>query len=297
MWTSRGISPRALPSNDKPENIILNPHATRSISPFFLLRSLRANRSLIYSLIKRDVVGRYRGSAMGLLWSFFNPLLMLAVYTFVFSVVFQARWAGGSGSKTEFALVLFAGLLVFNLFSECLNKAPGLILGNVNYVKKVIFPLEILPIVALGSAAFHFLISLVVWLIFYLMFFGTPSPTILQLPLVVLPLVLMTLGLSWFLASLGVYLRDVAQIVGIVTTVLMFLSPIFYPITALPEEYRAFMHISPLTFVVEQARDTMIWGKSIDWVVWYAYTSISTIVAWLGFAWFQKTRKGFADVL
>lgn len=288
---------KSVPLNNKTKSTVLNPHAMRSTSPFLLFRSLRVNRSLIYGLIKRDVVGRYRGSAMGLLWSFFNPILMLTVYTFVFSVVFQARWAGGTGSKTEFALVLFAGLLVFNLFSECLNRAPGLILGNVNYVKKVIFPLEILPIVALGSAAFHFAISFGVWIVFYLIFFGVPSPSLLQLPLVIIPLILMTLGLSWFLASLGVYLRDVGQFIGVVTTVLMFLSPIFYPITVLPEEYRPFMHISPLTFVVEQARNTMIWGNSIDWGVWWAYSITSAFVAWLGFAWFQKTRKGFADVL
>lgn len=275
----------------------MNPHAKRSISLVSFVKSLSANRSLILSLIRRDVIGRYRGSVMGLLWSFFNPVLMLAVYTFVFSFVFKSRWVGGSDSKIEFALVLFAGLLVFTLFSECLNRAPGLIVGNVNYVKKVIFPLEILPVVALGSAAFHFLISLVVWLIFYLMFFGVPSLTILQLPLVILPLILMTLGLSWFLASLGVYLRDVSQIIGIVTTVLMFLSPIFYPIIALPEEYRPFMQISPLTFVVEQARGTMIWGESVDWEGWFVYTGFSTLAACLGFAWFQKTRKGFADVL
>ena len=183
---------------------------------------------------------------MGLLWSFFNPVLMLAVYTFVFSVVFKARWAGGSDSKTEFALVLFAGLLVFNLFAECVNRAPGLILSNVNYVKKVIFPLEILPVVALGSAGFHFLISLVVWSIFYLLFFGIPPATILLLPLILIPLVLITLGISWLLASLGVYLRDVSQIIGVVTTVLMFLSPIFYPIVALPEEYRPFHANQPV---------------------------------------------------
>ena len=275
----------------------MNPHKEQSISPLQILISIILNKRLLFSLIKRDVVGRYRGSAMGLLWAFLNPVLMLAVYSFVFSVVFKARWAGGSDSKTEFALVLFAGLLVFNLFSECINRAPSLILGNANYVKKVIFPLEILPIVALGSAAFHFLISVVVWLMFYFMFFGIPSLTILQFPLVILPLILITLGFSWLLASLGVYMRDVAQIVGLMTTILMFLSPIFYPITALPEEYRGFMQISPITFVVEQARDTMIWGKGINWEVWWAHTSLSTIVAWLGFAWFQKTRKGFADVL
>jgi lipopolysaccharide transport system permease protein len=234
---------------------------------------------------------------MGLLWSFFNPVLMLAVYTFVFSVVFRARWAGGSDSKTEFALVLFSGLLVFNLFSECVNRAPGLILSNSNYVKKVIFPLEILPLVALGSAAFHFAISFIVWLLFYLIFFGWPPLTVFWLPLVLLPLILMTVGLSWLLASLGVYLRDVGQIIGVVTTILMFVSPIFYPIAALPEEYRPFMQISPLTLVVEQARDVMIWGRNIDWQPWGFSMIFSSVIAWLGFAWFQKTRKGFADVI
>ena len=275
----------------------MNPHATRSISPVLLLKSLRTNRSLIFSLVKRDVIGRYRGSALGLLWSFFNPILMLAVYTFVFSIVFKARWVGGSDSKTEFALVLFAGLLIFNLFSECVNRAPGLILSNVNFVKKVIFPLEVLPIVVLGSAAFHFLIGLSVWIVFYLIFFGLPPVTILLLPLILLPLVLMVLGFSWLLASLGVYLRDVGQIIVVVTTVLMFLSPIFYPIAALPEEYHPFMLISPLTFVVEQARALMIWDKCMDWAGLALWMAISTAIAWMGFVWFQKTRKGFADVL
>jgi len=234
---------------------------------------------------------------MGLLWSFFNPVLMLAVYTFVFSVVFKARWAGGSDSKTEFALVLFAGLIVFNLFSECINRAPSLILNNANYVKKVIFPLEILPVVALGSAMFHFFISLIVWVVFYLLFFGLPDFFIFDLFLVILPLALVIVGLSWILASLGVYLRDVSQIIGVVTTVLMFLSPIFYPVVSLPEEYRPFMELNPITFVVEQARDVMIWSKDLDWSGWAFQMLFSTLVAWLGFAWFQKTRKGFADVL
>lgn len=275
----------------------MNPHAAHSLSPLRLARSIIVNRSLIYSLSKREVIGRYRGSVMGILWSFFNPVLMLAVYTFVFSVVFKARWAGGSESKTEFALVLFAGLLIFNLFAECISRAPVLILSNVNYVKKIVFPLEILPIVALGSAAFHFLISLIVWIIFYLVFFGTPPATILLLPLILAPLILMILGLSWLLASLGVYLRDVGQMIGMVITVLMFLSPIFYPIAALPERYQAFMLINPLTFVIEQARNVMIWENVINWRLWLIWISISFLLAWVGFAWFQKTRKGFADVM
>ena len=238
-----------------------------------LLSTLKTNRGLIYNLIKREVIGRYRGSIMGLLWSFFNPVLMLTVYTFVFSVVFKARWEGGTESRTEFALVLFAGLMLFNLFAECINRAPSLVLGNVNYVKKVVFPLEILPFVAMGSAAFHLLISLFVWLAFYLIFFGIPQATIVLLPVLLIPFFLMTLGLSWFLASLGVYLRDVSQIIGVMTTALMFLSPIFYPIAALPEEYHLIMQISPLTFTVEQARDVMIWGKGLDWGAWAMYTA------------------------
>lgn len=275
----------------------MNPHATRSISPFTLFGTLKTHRSLIYNLVKREVIGRYRGSMMGILWSFFNPVLMLVVYTFVFSVVFKARWVGGTDSKTEFALVLFAGLMVYNLFAECINRSPGLVLGNVNYVKKVVFPLEILPIVAIGSAAFHFLVSLLVWLIFYLIYFGIPQATLLLFPLILIPFFLLTLGFSWFLASLGVFLRDVSQIVGVMTTALMFLSPIFYPIAALPQEYHIFLQINPLTFVIEQARDVMIWGKGMNWIAWTIYLLLAAITAWLGFAWFQKTRKGFANVL
>ena len=272
----------------------MNPHTAKELLPF---RSIKENRSLIYSLIEREISGRYKGSVVGLLWSFFNPVLMLAVYTFVFSVVFKMRWAGGTDSKTEFALVLFAGLMVFNLFSECINRAPNLIINDINYVKKVVFPLEILPIVAWGSAAFHFATNLLVWLIFYIIFFGLPPLTILYLPIVLVPLVGLTLGLSWFLASLGVYLRDVAQVIGVFTMVLLYLSPIFYPLTALPEKYRSFMQINPLTVLVEQVRDVMILGRVVDWQSWGINTGLSLVVAWLGFVWFQKTRKGFADVL
>lgn len=262
-----------------------------------MLASLWRNRTLIASLVKREVIGRYRGSVLGLFWSFFNPLLMLVVYTFVFSVVFKARWNAGSDSKLEFALVLFAGLLVFNLFSECVNRAPLLILSNVNYVKKVVFPLEILPWVALGSALFHSAISFSVWLAFYLIFFGAPQPTMLLLPLVLLPLLLLTIGLSWILASLGVYLRDVSQLIGLVTTTLMFLSPIFYPLSSLPKEYQPLLQLNPLTPIIEQVRDVLIWGQVPDAAGLCVFILATALIAWLGFAWFQKTRKGFADVL
>lgn len=266
-------------------------------SPREMVACLWRNRNLIKASVKRDVLGRYRGSVMGILWSFFNPLFMLAVYTVVFSVVFKARWGAGSDSKTEFALVLFAGLMMFSLFAECINRAPGLILSNVNYVKKVVYPLEILPAVTLLSAMFHALISLGVWLLAYCLFFGVPHTTALLLPFIVVPFVMFIMGLSWALASLGVYLRDVSQIIGVATSVLMFMSPIFYPVSALPENYRYLLYLNPLTPVIEMTRDVLYWGKMPDFQLLGIYWLATAFIAWLGFAWFQKTRKGFADVL
>ena len=268
-----------------------------SASPREMFASLWRRRELITTSARRDVLGRYRGSVLGLLWSFFNPLFMLTVYTFVFSGVFKARWNTSSDSTIEFALVLFAGLMVFNIFSDCVNRAPSLILQNVNYVKKVVFPLEILPFVTLLSALFHGLISLVVWLLAYSVFFGVPHATVLYLPLVVLPFFLFIMGLSWALAAVGVYLRDVTQIIGVFITVSMFISPIFYPVTSLPENYRPWLYLNPLTFVIEQTRAVLFWGKSPDFVMLTIYWVVMSIVAWLGFALFQKVRKGFADVL
>lgn len=268
-----------------------------STSPKAIIASLWLNRSLLRGLIHREIIGRYKGSFLGIFWSFFNPVLMLAVYTFFFSVVFRARWSGGSGSKAEFALVLFSGLLVFNFFSECISRAPGLVLANVNYVKKVIFPLELLPVVALGSAGFHLFISLLVWLGFYVIVFGIPHPDIVLLPLVLLPLALLTLGFSWCLAAVGVYLRDVSQVVVTLVPTLMFLSPIFYPLHILPAELQTVIRLSPITIAVEQAREVMYWGTAINWLRWGGYLAVSALIAWLGFAWFQKTRKGFADVI
>jgi lipopolysaccharide transport system permease protein len=268
-----------------------------SISPMEMFRSLWRNRALVIALVKREIIGRYRGSFLGLFWSFFNPLFMLAVYTFVFSVVFQARWGIESGSKIQFSLVLFVGLIIFNLFAECVNRSPGLILSNINYVKRVIFPLEILPIVNIGAAIFHTCISIFVWIVVYIFYYGSPYATILYLPVIIAPLAFFILGFSWMLSSIGVYLRDVSQIVSLLTMVLMFLSPIFYPVTAIPESYRIFLYLNPLMPAIEQARSVMLFGEHPDFMVLGGYWVAMIGVAWIGFAWFQKTRKGFADVL
>lgn len=276
----------------------IDPHQAQPTSLVALIESLLRNRQLIVQMTRREVAGRYKGSVLGLAWSFLTPILMLAVYTFVFSVVFKARWGtDGDESKTQFALVLFVGMIVHGLFAEVLNRAPGLILSNVNYVKKVVFPLDVLPVIAMGAALFHASISLAVLLIAFALFNGYLHWTVIFIPVVLLPLVILTLGVAWILASLGVFLRDVGQTVGIITTVMLFLAPIFYPITALPEEIRPWIMANPLTFIIEEARKVLILGRMPHWTGLGMYTLVATAVAWAGFAWFQKTRKGFADVL
>lgn len=268
-----------------------------SISPREMFAGHWRNLGLVGTLVKREIIGQYRGSILGLFWSFLNPVFMLAVYTFVFRDIFETRWNSGGDSESEFALVLFSGLMVFNLFAECVHRAPGLILANPNYVKKVVFPLEILPSVAMGAALFHALASLVVWMIFHLVLYGLPHLTALLFPVVLLPLLFLIMGILWFLASLGVYLRDIGQLIGVITTAMLFLSPIFYPISELPEKYQALLLANPLALVIEQARGVLIWGRQPDWTLYGIYFGASALLAWLGFVWFQTTRKGFADVL
>lgn len=276
-----------------------NPHSAHGVSPVSLIKSLWRNKHLIAQMTKREVVGRYKGSAIGIAWSFFNPVFMLVVYTFVFSEIFKSRWGGvdGNDSKTQFAVVLFAGMIVLNLFNEVINRAPGLILSNVNYVKKVVFPIEILPVISVCAALFHAFISLAVLLLAFLIFNQYLHWTVIFMPLVILPLIVIITGLAWILASLGVFLRDVSQTIGVLTTVLMFLSPVFYPITAVPERFRPFILANPLTFIIEQSREVLIWGRLPNWSGLIAYLMVATVIAWIGYAWFQKTRKGFADVL
>ncbi|ABR77904.1 TPA: ABC transporter permease [Klebsiella pneumoniae] len=275
-----------------------NPHQKPSLSPLDIVKSIYTHRSIILQMTKRDVIGRYKGSVMGVLWSFLNPLFMLTVYTFVFSVVFKARWStGGDESRTQFAIILFVGMIVHGFFGEVINRAPQIILNNTNYVKKVIFPLETLSVISLVAALFHTAISLLVLLTAFVIFNGFIHWTIIFIPLVFLPLVIFSLGLSWILASLGVFLRDVSQTTVIITTVLMFLSPVFFPISALPEKYHIWIMLNPLTFIIEQARTVLIWGGVPNFMGILLYTVGASIVAWLGFVFFQKTRKGFADVL
>ncbi len=253
-------------------------------------------RGLVFELTKREFSGRYRGSFGGALWSFVQPLLLLAVYTIFFGVFLATRW-GGTGGTVEYAFILFAGLIVFNAFAECLGRAPTLITAHPGYVKKVVFPLELLPCVSALTALFNALISVVVWFIGYILLFGAPKPTASLLPLVLLCFLPVLLGIGWLVSAVGVLVRDVNQLTGIVSHVLLFLTPIFYSPDIVPEPLRALLLINPLTFVVEQARDVLFFGRLPDVPGLAAYFLLSSLFAGISFLLFQRLRPVFADLV
>jgi len=264
----------------------------------FPILAVTRHRELVRQLTWRDVIGRYKGSFLGIAWSFLNPLLMLSVYSFVFNVVFKARWSATSTEgPIDFALVLFVGLIVHGFVADCITKSPAVIVSNPSFVKKVVFPLEMLPLVTVASAFFHLGVSFAV-LVLGLLVTGRPlHGTVAVFPMIVFPLAVAVLGVCWVLASLGVYLRDIAQTVGIMSSVLLFLSPVFYPPTALPERFRFVVDLNPLTFVIEQSRNVIIWGKWPDWLGLFTYSVVAMLVAASGLWLFQRMRRGFADVI
>jgi lipopolysaccharide transport system permease protein len=264
-----------------------------------MIRELWNHRDLTRELIKRELNQRYRGSYLGLAWAVINPLVMLTVYTFVFSIFLKVRWetAGEQTTTQEFALIIFAGLIPFTIFSEVINKSTTLIVSVPNYVKKVVFPLQIYPMVLLGTAFLTSLISVVLVLIGNLLLMRTISKTLYLLPLAYLPLIFLSLGLGWFFASLGVYVRDIAQAMPVATQILLFMSTIFYPPSAVPKSLKILFDLNPLTTIVESFRQVLIWGNPLPWVPWGIWTGITAVLAAGGYAWFMSTKKGFADIL
>jgi homopolymeric O-antigen transport system permease protein len=270
----------------------------RFLNPLRPFRDLYVHRELVAQFVRRDIEARYRGSYLGILWSLVTPLLMLATYTVVFSTIFQARWHPDQPPHHgEFAVTLFAGLIAFNVFAECVTRAPTLIVANTNYVKNVVFPIQILPVSVLGGALFHGLVSIVILLVANLVVFGTLSRTIVLLPVALLPLAALSLGLTWFLASLGVFVRDTPYAVAMATQMLFFLTPVFYRTEAVPQPLRTILQVNPLSNIVEGFRRTLIWNQSVDWMPWSVTMAVCAAVFLLGYAWFMITRTGFADVL
>lgn len=253
---------------------------------------------LFFELTKRDVLSRYRGSLLGIAWSLITPLAMLAVFAFVFGSVFQTRWPGNGGKSTiVFALQLYAGLTVFWFVSEIIARAPTLIVTQPNFVKKVLFPLEILPLVSLGSGLFHLGINLLILLGGAFLYFGSLPLSVLTLPILILVLLPMLAGVGWILGALGVYLRDINAIVGVLLQMLMFLSPVFYPITAIPRSVRWAFHLNPLTFPIESLRAMIFEGKYPSMAGLMLYGFFSLVLAYAGYRLFRSLQKGFADVL
>lgn len=268
------------------------------ISPAHPCMSLWTRRDLLMQIVQRNIQSRYKASMFGLFWMLATPLFMLTIYTFVFSVIFQARWGETFGeSKIAFALILFCGISVFSVFSESIHSSVCIIPGNQNYVKKVVFPLELLPAAAALSSFIFGLVSLSILLIGAGLFLHSLSVTALCLPLILLPLLLLSTGLAWFIASLGAYFRDLQHVVGIVLQMLFFMTPIFYPIERVPESLRILVKINPLALIVDQSRRILIFGQWPAWGELLLLFGISLVVFQLGYVWFMKTKRGFADVL
>lgn len=273
----------------------------RRLPPFALLSRplllIWRQRAVLRRLAWRDIASRYRDSMLGSVWAVVNPLLMLGIYTFVFGFMLKSRWPGQGDNKLLFAVTLFAGLIVNTLFAETITRSTTVITENANYVRKVVFPLEMLPLVVLGSALFHAAVSLGILVIANALVGTGLHWTVLLLPLVIVPIVLVTAGAAWMLAALGVFLRDASQVVGFLTALLMFMSPIFYPLTSFPTAMRPWLFLNPLTLPVVQVRDVVINATLPDW--WHLSIGyvVGLVVAGMGLWLFERARSGFADVV
>lgn len=261
-----------------------------------MLKTLWRHRSLVMELTKREFSGRYRGSFGGVVWSFAQPLFLLAIYTLAFGVILKTRW-GASGSTADYALMLFAGLIIFNAFSEVLSKSPTLITGNPNFVKKVVFPLELLPVVAVATALLHALIGVAVWLLGYALLFGVPKTTAILFPIVLACFVPILLGLGWVLSALGVVVKDTQQLTAMLGHAMLFLTPIFYSVEAAPPLLQTLLLLNPLTFVVDQFRATLFRGLLPDLAGLALYFACACLFAWASLALFRRLRPSFADLV
>jgi lipopolysaccharide transport system permease protein len=268
-------------------------------NPLAMCGNLWRRRELTGQFVLREIQGRYKGSYLGLFWSIANPLLMLSVFTFVFHYIFKATWTSPNEPVAVYAMNLYSGMIVFNIFAESAGKAPMLITSNPNFVKKVVFPLEILPVSLIGSALFHALLSLLILLAVSLLCGLGLHWTLVFLPLVLLPMLLLTAGVCWLLAAMGVFLRDTGHVIGVVVQLLFFVTPVCYPMSRLKNSavlYRL-MQFNPLAILVENFRHVVNAGTPPDWPSFGLTSVLCLFVAAAGYAWFMTLKRAFADVI
>lgn len=268
--------------------------AMRSRNPF---SAFGRHRNLTRELVRNEILGRYRGASFGMLWSLLSPFLMLIVYTIAFGSILKGRWPQVGETHAEFGLVIFVGIFVHGFFGECFTRSPRLMLEHANYVKRVVFPLDILPWTMVLSALFHLAMNVLVFCLLSFFVYRQLSPLVVLLPVVLAPLVLLTVSVCWVASSLGVYLRDIVQVVPVVSTAMFFLSSAIVPVHAVPEKYQLLFHLNPLTFFIDQARAVALWGRQPDWAGLGLYALAGLVAVFATHAWFRRTSRGFADVL
>ena len=274
------------------------PSSWEFANPVKMMRDMHQHRNLIRQFLWKEVIGRYKGTHLGLLWSLLNPLLSLAVYTLVFGVILKAKFDPASKIGTgEYALHLFCGIVLFNCFAAVASRAPLSIVDQPNLVKKVLFPLQILPVAILGGSLANAGFGLLILLVGLLLFSGSIPLTALLFPLILIPLCALSLAAGWVLASLGVFIRDVGQAMGLVLQLLFFASPVIYPLSAAPDAFQWVLRLNPLTTVLEEARHTLLLGQPLNWGWWFVVTVVSLIIMQFGYVWFMKSKRVFADLI
>jgi lipopolysaccharide transport system permease protein len=265
--------------------------------PWGLFTAALTHRSLIAELTRRDIHGKYRGANFGMLWALISPFLMLAVYSLAFGNILRSRWPQTGDGSHSFALILFIGLIIHGFFAECISRAPQLVVENPNYVKRVIFPLQILPWPMVLSALFHLFTNLIAFVILQAVVDHHFVWQVLLFPFTVAPLAILALGASWWLAALGVYFRDIGQVTGVLVTALLFTSTAIMPLSAVSPSVRWLFELNPLSFIIDQSREVTLWGRFPDWMGLGLYALAALVFAYFGYWIFLMTKRGFADVI
>ena len=260
------------------------------------LWELPSRLDLILSLARREFVARYKGSFLGILWAVVTPIVTIAIFTLIFAGIFGARFGAG-GTHWDYAIYLFCGLLPWTMFQETVQQSATTIVSHSNLVKRVVFPLETLPVAQALSSLINQMFGTLALIIATLVIHRRLHLTALWLPVLIIPQLLAAVGAAWLVASLGVFLRDISQGVALVLMAWMFLTPIIYPESIVPEGYRPFINANPFTALIRSHRRILLEGAPPDWAALAYFTAFAMVLFVFGYWWFARTRKNFADVI